>query len=48
MDFLHNQHPPYNISPYEPIYTFVEELPSLEEKVLYDLSLVREPRVAQK
>lgn len=28
----------------EPIYTFLFELPSLEERELYDLSLLREPK----
>ncbi len=34
----------YNFERQEPIYTFLRELPSLDEKDLFDLSLVREPR----
>jgi len=38
---------PYQIERSEPIYTFLRELPNLDEKDLFDLSLVREPRRPQ-
>jgi son of sevenless-like protein len=38
---------PYQIQASEPIHTFLRELPHLEEKDLFDLSLVREPRRPQ-
>lgn len=38
---------PYQIQANEPIHTFLRELPHLEEKDLFDLSLVREPRRPQ-
>jgi len=44
MDFQLNQHPIYNFSPIEPIFTFVTEVPFTDEKSLYELSLLREPR----
>jgi len=36
----------YDILPKEPFYTFIMELPKLEEKELHELSLNREPRNA--
>eukprot|EP01114_Cavostelium_apophysatum_P011471 TRINITY_DN2574_c0_g1_i1.p1 TRINITY_DN2574_c0_g1~~TRINITY_DN2574_c0_g1_i1.p1 ORF type:complete len:785 (-),score=212.30 TRINITY_DN2574_c0_g1_i1:43-2397(-) len=44
MDFQLNQHPTYNIQPSEPVYTLIAEMPFTEDKELYDLSLIREPR----
>lgn len=44
MDFQLNQHPAYVIPIVEPVHTFVSEMPFTEDKVLYELSLLREPR----
>jgi len=43
-DLLIYQQNPFNITPVEPIYTFLVSLPSLDEKEMYDISLFREPR----
>lgn len=37
---------PYTIEPKEPLYSYLIELPFLEEDSLYNLSLRREPRNA--
>lgn len=39
-----NQQPPYMFPVVEPLNTFLRELPYADEKSLYDLSLIREPR----
>ena len=38
------QSTPYDIKEAEPLYSFLQELPSFNEKQLYSLSLLREPR----
>ena len=38
------QRNPYQIDPQEPIYTFLIDLPGLDDDSLYQLSLIREPR----
>jgi len=38
------QQTPFTFPAVEPIRTFLSELPSIHEKELYELSLLREPR----
>jgi hypothetical protein len=39
-----NQGQPYRITPTEPLYSYLVSMPFLDEKELYTLSLLREPR----
>ena len=41
------QQNPFSFPIVEPINSFLNELPHFEEKELYDLSLIREPRGVQ-
>lgn len=43
-DLMRNQHAERTIEKIKPLYVFCEAMPCLEEEVLYDLSLWREPR----
>ncbi len=42
-----NQQKTYTLPIVEPLYTFLLEVPTLNEKELYELSLQREPRNAE-
>lgn len=44
MEIKLHQQVPYQIAPIEPLRSFLEALPCTEDKELYDLSLIREPR----
>ena len=46
MDLQLNQQQSYSIPIVEPVHTFLTDLPYSNEKDLYDLSLLREPRGA--
>lgn len=40
----HYQSSPYNLVPCEPVFSYLQELPGLDDDALYQLSLIREPR----
>lgn len=48
VEFQLNQTQSYNFNVVEPLYSFFQDLPTNDEKELYDLSLQLEPRGAQK